>query len=268
MPAGRSRRGSPRSPPRCSTASRPTCRSKTRSHRRAARSMAFGDLCEAAYQQRVPLFAQGFYRTPDIHFDPTTGRGRPFHYFAYGAAVSEVEVDGFTGALPAAAHRHPAGRRRLDFADRRSRADRRRLHPGRRLAHDRGAAVGREGPRRHGRRVHLQAAVVVGSARRFEVEFLERATQPDVVLGSKAVGEPPLMLAISVREALRDAVAAFGERPARSPSTARRRRSASSSPFSARVRRPALMSNASCSAPPFFTRQRIHFSSTPAIAAR
>ena len=46
----------------------------------------------------------------------------------------------------------------------------------------------------------------------FEVAFLPRATQPGVVSGSKAVGEPPLMLAISVREALRDAVAAFGER--------------------------------------------------------
>jgi xanthine dehydrogenase large subunit len=44
----------------------------------------------------------------------------------------------------------------------------------------------------------------------FEVRFLERATQPGVVFGSKAVGEPPLMLAISVREALREAVSAFG----------------------------------------------------------
>ena len=45
------------------------------------------------------------------------------------------------------------------------------------------------------------------------MDFLERATQPDVVFGSKAVGEPPLMLAISVREAIRDAVAAFGHGP-------------------------------------------------------
>jgi xanthine dehydrogenase large subunit len=45
----------------------------------------------------------------------------------------------------------------------------------------------------------------------FEVNFLERATQPNVVFGSKAVGEPPLMLAISVREAIREAVAAFGD---------------------------------------------------------
>ncbi len=73
----------------------------------------------------------------------------------------------------------------------------------------------------------------------FNVEMLERATQPDVVMGSKAVGEPPLMLAISVREALRDAIAAFGDGDGRSRSTARPRRSASSSPC-ARSRRLAL----------------------------
>jgi xanthine dehydrogenase large subunit len=46
----------------------------------------------------VALFAQGYYRTPDIHFDSQTGRGKPFHYYAFGAAVSEIEIDGFTGA--------------------------------------------------------------------------------------------------------------------------------------------------------------------------
>jgi len=45
----------------------------------------------------------------------------------------------------------------------------------------------------------------------FNIEFLSEAAQPNVIHGSKAVGEPPLMLAISVREAIRDAVAAFGE---------------------------------------------------------
>jgi xanthine dehydrogenase large subunit len=57
------------------------------------------------------------------------------------------------------------------------------------------------------------------------VELLERATQPGVIMGSKAVGEPPLMLAISVREALREAVAAFGHRDAvtfDSPATSER----------------------------------------------
>ena len=62
------------------------------------KSIEFGALCETAYKQRVPLFAEGFYRTPDIHFNFKTSRGRPFHYYAYGAAVSEVEVDGFTGS--------------------------------------------------------------------------------------------------------------------------------------------------------------------------
>ena len=161
--------------------------------------------------QRVPLFAQGFYRTPEFTSIAQTGRGQPFHYFAFGAAVSEVEVDGFTGAVPSAAHRHPAGRRRLDLADRRPRADRRRLHAGRRLADARGAALGR---RRAGSRPAGASTYKLPSWSEmpeiFNVDFPRARRQPGVVFGSKAVGEPPLMLAISVREALRDAVAAFG----------------------------------------------------------
>ena len=55
------------------------------------------EVVEAAYRQRLPLFASGFYRTPEIDYDPQRMRGRPFYYFAYGAAVSEVEIDVFTG---------------------------------------------------------------------------------------------------------------------------------------------------------------------------
>ena len=106
-------------PPACSACDAVgRCGSMAARCRAAGGAVPFAAVCEAAYLQRVPLFAQGFYRTPGIHFDPATGRGQPFHYFAYGAAVSEVEVDGFTGDLPAAAHRHPAGRGRLDLADR------------------------------------------------------------------------------------------------------------------------------------------------------
>ena len=61
------------------------------------RSIEFAALVEAAYKQRTPLFAHGYYRTPEIHFDPKTATGKPFRYFAYAAAVSEVELDGFTG---------------------------------------------------------------------------------------------------------------------------------------------------------------------------
>ena len=176
---------------------------------RRAQSAVRGRLRERRTKQRVPLFAQGFYRTPGIHFDRDTGRGQPFHYFTFGAAVSEVEVDGFTGA-----YRLLRVDILQDVGDSispidRPRPDRGRLHPGRRLADHRGAAVGREGRLATARRLHLQAALVVRSAGRLRSGVpRSRDAQPDVVIGSKAVGEPPLMLAISVREALRDAVGA------------------------------------------------------------
>ncbi len=174
-------------------------------------SIEFSALCETAYKQRVSLFAEGFYRTPDIHFDFKTSRGRPFHYYAYGAAVSEVEVDGFTGQFTL---------RRTD------------------ILHDVGDAISPIVDRGQIEGGFLQGVgwltleellwdangrVSTGSASTyklpswsevpevFNVEMLERATQPDVVMGSKAVGEPPLMLAFSVREALRDAISAFGD---------------------------------------------------------
>jgi xanthine dehydrogenase large subunit len=57
----------------------------------------FGDLVIKAYMARIQLSAAGFYKTPDIHWDRATGKGRPFYYFAYGAAVSEVSIDTLTG---------------------------------------------------------------------------------------------------------------------------------------------------------------------------
>ena len=176
----------------------------------AGRTMAFEDLCETAYRQRVPLFAHGFYRTPDIHWDPATGTGRPFHYFAVGAAVSEVEVDRFTGAYHL---------RRTDIlqdvGDSVSPViDRGQVEGGfvqgvgwltiEELLWDAQGRVATGGASTYKLPSWSEMPDV------FEVRFLERATQPDVVFGSKAVGEPPLMLAISVREALREAVSAFG----------------------------------------------------------
>ncbi len=158
----------------------------------------------------MPLFSQGYYRTPDIHFDYRTWHGRPFHYFAYGAAVSEVEIDGFTGDYRI---------RRADILQ----------DVGDSLAPivDRGQI---EGGFLQGvgwltieeLLWDAQGRLATGGASTyklpswsempevFEVNFLERASEPTVVMGSKAVGEPPLMLAISVREAIRDAIAAFG----------------------------------------------------------
>jgi len=170
----------------------------------------FEQLCEAAYMQRVALFAQGFYRTPDIHFDRRTGLGKPFHYFAYGAAVSEVEVDRFTGDYRV---------RRVDILEDVGDS----VSP----VIDRGQVEGGfvQGVGwltieellwdDHGRLATAGASTYKLPSwpempADFRVEFLQDARQTSVVCGSKAVGEPPLMLAISVREAIRDAVAAFG----------------------------------------------------------
>jgi xanthine dehydrogenase large subunit len=182
------------------------------------RPLSFAELCEHAYRQRVPLFAQGFYRTPDIHWDPVTGQGRPFHYFAYGAAVSEIEVDGFTGAyrLLRTDILQDAGESLSPIVDRGQ------IEGGfiqgvgwltiEELLWDDTGRLATAGASTY----KLPSWSEVPDV--FEVGFLPRAHQPGVVMGSKAVGEPPLMLAISVREALREAVAAFGGSPT-TPST-------------------------------------------------
>src|SRR6185437_4021279 len=64
----------------------------------ASRDVPWEELVRAAYFQRVQLFAAGYYRTEGLHWDSSVMQGSPFKYFAYGAAASEVEVDGFTGA--------------------------------------------------------------------------------------------------------------------------------------------------------------------------
>jgi xanthine dehydrogenase molybdopterin-binding subunit B len=172
--------------------------------------LPFTEMLRKAHAERISLCATGYYRTPDIHFDREQGRGRPFYYFAFGAAVSEVEVDGFTGMMQV---------RRVD------------------ILHDAGDSINEAV-----NRGQIEGGFVQGlgwltmeelkwddqgrllthspdtykipsvgdTPREFNVAFLRPATQPGVIHGSKAVGEPPLMLAISVREAIRDAVAAFG----------------------------------------------------------
>jgi xanthine dehydrogenase large subunit len=177
-----------------------------------SKSIAFGALCETAYKQRIPLFAQGFYRTPDIYFDFKLARGKPFHYYAFGAAVSEVEIDGFTGA-----YRLLRTDILQDIGDSISPVvDRGQIEGGflqgvgwltlEELLWDEKGRVSTGGASTY----KLPSWSEVPDI--FNVDLLERATQPGVIMGSKAVGEPPLMLAISVREALREAVAAFGER--------------------------------------------------------
>ncbi len=75
----------------------PACVSRAVSCASATSELAFAALIDKAYHARIPLSATGFYATPKIHYDRRTLTGRPFFYFAYGAAVSEVAIDTLTG---------------------------------------------------------------------------------------------------------------------------------------------------------------------------
>ncbi|QIP83186.1 xanthine dehydrogenase molybdopterin binding subunit [Streptomyces sp. Tu 2975] len=179
------------------------------------KELAWDDLVRTAYFQRVQLSAAGFYRTEGLHWDAKTFRGSPFKYFSYGAAAAEVEVDGFTGAYRI---------RRVDIVHDVGDS----LSPMIDIGQVEGGFVqgagwltledlrwdAGDGPNRG--RLLTQAASTYKlpsfseMPAEFHVTLLENATEEGAVYGSKAVGEPPLMLAFSVREALRQAAAAFG----------------------------------------------------------
>ncbi|MGX1224162.1 xanthine dehydrogenase molybdopterin binding subunit [Streptomyces ambofaciens] len=177
--------------------------------------LAWDDLVRTAYFQRVQLSAAGYYRTEGLHWDAASFRGSPFKYFAIGAAATEVEVDGFTGAYRI---------RRVDIVHDVGDS----LSPMIDIGQVEGGFVQGagwltledlrwdtgDGPDRG--RLLTQAASTYKlpsfseMPEEFNVTLLENATEEGAVFGSKAVGEPPLMLAFSVREALRQAAAAFG----------------------------------------------------------
>ncbi len=178
-------------------------------------SLTFVELVNAAYLQRVQLWAAGFYRTEGLHWDPDTMQGQPFKYFSYGAAATEVEVDGFTGSYRV---------RRTDIVHDVGDS----LSPTIDVGQIEGAYVqglgwltleelswdGTDGPGR-GRLLTQSASTYKLPSfsempETLNVALFHRATEDGVIYGSKAVGEPPLMLAFSAREALREAVAAFG----------------------------------------------------------
>ncbi|MFB6805282.1 xanthine dehydrogenase molybdopterin binding subunit [Streptomyces sp. NPDC056387] len=179
------------------------------------KALAWDDLVRTAYFQRVQLSAAGFYRTEGLHWDAKTFQGSPFKYFSYGAAATEVEVDGFTGAYRI---------RRVDIVHDVGDS----LSPMIDIGQVEGGFVqgagwltledlrwdAGDGPNRG--RLLTQAASTYKlpsfseMPEQFNVRLLENATEEGAVYGSKAVGEPPLMLALSVREALRQAAGEFG----------------------------------------------------------
>jgi xanthine dehydrogenase molybdopterin binding subunit len=191
--------------------------------RDSGQGIPFAKVCAKAYTERISLSSTGFYKTPGVKWDWVKAEGRPFHYFACGAAVAEVEVDGFSGM-----HRV----RRVDIVHDVGDS----LNPGVDRGQIEGGFVqGMGWLTREELKWDAQGRLLTHSAStyqipafsdapvEFNVTLLPKAAQPNVVHGSKAVGEPPLMLAFSVREAIRDAVAAFGqpggEVPLASPAT-------------------------------------------------
>jgi xanthine dehydrogenase large subunit len=174
-------------------------------------SVAMATLAKDAHAARISLSSTGYYRTPKIHWDRKTHQGRPFFYFAYGAAVAEVAIDTLTGEsrLLRVDILHDVGRS-LNPA-----IDRGQVEGGflqgvgwltsEELWWDAKGVLG----------THAPSTYKIPTARDWpaasEVRLLENSPNAeDTIFRSKAVGEPPLMLAIAVFHALRDAVASCG----------------------------------------------------------
>ncbi len=181
-----------------------------------SRTLEFAELVFEAYAARVCLWAGGYYRTPKIHWDRKTLTGRPFFYFAYGAAVSEVALDTLTGEFRLL---------RVDILHDVGTS----LNPAVDLGQVEGGFLQGVGwltseelwwDARGQLGTHAPSTYKIPAASDWpadaRVVLLERAPNvEDTIFRSKAVGEPPLMLAISVFHAIRDACASCGEPGAR-----------------------------------------------------
>jgi xanthine dehydrogenase large subunit len=171
----------------------------------------FDELVAKAYVARVQLWSDGFYATPGLHWDRNTLTGRPFYYFAYGAAVSEVIVDTLTGEwkLLRADLLHDVGQS---------------LNPAVDIGQVEGAFIQGMGwltmeelvwhPKSGLLWTHAPSTYKIPTANDcppvFNVELFENRNVEDSIHRSKAVGEPPLLLPFSVLLAIRDAVSAVG----------------------------------------------------------
>ena len=180
------------------------------------RSLAFAELAAMSWDKRVSLSAAGYYKTPKIHWDFATSTGRPFFYFTYGAAAAEVAIDTLTGETRVL---------RAELVEDCGQS----LNPAIDLGQIEGGFVQGMGwltaeelfwdDKGH-LRTHGPSTYKIPGSRDvppiFRVRILEDTpNREDSIFHSKAVGEPPLMLAISVWLAIRDAVAACG--PAGTP---------------------------------------------------
>jgi xanthine dehydrogenase large subunit len=176
------------------------------------RSLSFAELAALSWEKRVSLSATGFYRTPDIHWDSATNTGRPFYYFVYGAAAAEVAIDTLTGESRVL---------RAELIQDCGRS----LNPAIDLGQIEGAFVQGMGWLTgeelwwdgEGRlRTCGPSTYKIPGSRDvppiFNVRLLENApNRAATIFRSKAIGEPPLMLAIAVWLAIRDAIASLAD---------------------------------------------------------
>src|SRR5580700_10273196 len=169
-------------------------------------SIPFGELAKKAYGARVHLSAAGFYKTPKLFWDRDKGKGRPFFYFAYGAACSEVAVDILTGEMTV---------RRVDILHDVGRS----INPALDIGQIEGAFVQGMGWLTTEELVYddkgrllthapstYKIPVASDVPEDFRVALFAGSNREDTIYHSKAVGEPPLMLGISVFAAIADAV--------------------------------------------------------------
>ncbi|MFQ6006172.1 MAG: xanthine dehydrogenase molybdopterin binding subunit [Woeseia sp.] len=174
-------------------------------------SISFEALVQRAWFARISLSATGFYRTPRINYDRSTFSGRPFFYYAYGAAVSEVVVDTLTGEYRVL---------RVDILHDCGES----LNPAIDMGQIEGGFVQGAGWLTSEElwwdgdgelKTHAPSTYKIPTCSDLAVEFratmLSSATNREkTIYRSKAVGEPPLMLGLSVFYAIRDAVASVG----------------------------------------------------------
>ncbi len=173
--------------------------------------VAFAELAKMAWMARVSLSASGFYRTPKIHYDRRTFSGRPFFYFAYGAAVSEVAIDTLTGESRVL---------RVDILHDVGRS----INPAIDLGQIEGGFVQGMGwltteelwwSDRGELMTHAPSTYKIPVCRdvpeQLNIRLYAGQNVEDTIFRSKAVGEPPFMLALSVFHAIRDAIAGVGD---------------------------------------------------------
>lgn len=176
------------------------------------KSLSFAEMAWLAYTNRISLSATGYYRTPKIHYDREKAAGRPFFYYANGAAVSEVLLDTLTGEYKLL---------RADILQDVGKS----LNPALDIGQIEGAYIqgmgwltteelvwDEKGKLLSNGPATYKIPAISDAPAEFNVALLEDSPNEEAsIYHSKAVGEPPLMLGISVWSAIRDAVASLSD---------------------------------------------------------